>query len=128
MKARRPSSKIGEVYDALLNLYPADHRRDYGPLMLQLFRDQLRDAQRGSGALRRTRLCCRTLLDLIRSAGTEHLNSQRKHLKTMKPSKLSLLLVAVAFSSALISIALGEQGFPQPAIAFVYLSTCALLV
>ena len=127
MKARRPSSKIGRVYEALLLLYPAEHRRTYGVLMLQLFRDQLRDAERGEGPLRRTRLCCRTLLDLVLSTAAEHLTSQRKHMKTIKPSKQSLLLFAAALGSAVLSIALGEQGFPKPAIGFVYLSTCALL-
>jgi hypothetical protein len=39
------------AYALLLRLYPRGHRRDYGPLMLQTFRDQVRDALASSGSL-----------------------------------------------------------------------------
>ena len=58
------------LYRILLTLYPADFRRAYGELMLQLFRDQLRDARRVGGYAWLI-LWWRTLTDFIVSALAE---------------------------------------------------------
>jgi hypothetical protein len=39
------------VYALLLLLYPRGHRHEFGPLMVQTFRDQVRDALAGAGCL-----------------------------------------------------------------------------
>lgn len=59
------------AYAALVCLYPRGHRREYGPLMVQLFRDQVRDARggRGQGLMR---LYLRTVADLIGSVVREY--------------------------------------------------------
>lgn len=52
------------VYCALLILYPADYRREYSSLMVQLFRDVSRDTYHRQGLTGITLWWCRTLLDL----------------------------------------------------------------
>lgn len=64
MQRRDPSLAL---YRALLGLYPRRFRSLYGPHMLQVFGDCLRDARtQGPGGV--ARLWLATLLDLIRSA------------------------------------------------------------
>ena len=60
------------VYAALVRLYPRGHRREYGPAMVQLFRDQVRDVRGGGGGRALVLLCLRTLADLIGSVAREH--------------------------------------------------------
>jgi serine/threonine protein kinase len=68
----QPRTLHERIYRILLGLYPAAFREEYGPLMVQLFRDMCRDARRsGTGGL--VRLWLHTLFDLIRSALREHL-------------------------------------------------------
>jgi len=59
------------VYAALVRLYPRSHRRQYGPLMVQLFRDQVREARAGGGH-GLAFLYLRTLADLLFSAAREY--------------------------------------------------------
>lgn len=54
----------GRVYEALLALYPADYRRDYGRLMAQLFRDVSRERYRRAGWPGIMVWWLKTLLDL----------------------------------------------------------------
>jgi hypothetical protein len=44
-------ARAERIYAVLLRLYPREHRRDYGPLMLQTFRDEVRDSLATSGSL-----------------------------------------------------------------------------
>jgi hypothetical protein len=62
------------VYRRLLRLYPLRYRQAYGPAMLQLFRDLLRDAELASGRSGAPLLWLwlRVLGDTLRSAGAEH--------------------------------------------------------
>lgn len=67
MNRATPTSWIAHstrIYRALLMLYPAEYRREYGALMVQVFRDVARDKY-GSGGLTGIVLWwCSTLLDL----------------------------------------------------------------
>lgn len=56
------------TYRALLILYPADYRREYGPWMAQMFRDVCRDAYRKQGAAGIVLWWCSTLFDLALTA------------------------------------------------------------
>ncbi len=67
----------GKIYGALLVMYPAQHRREYGALMVQVFRDQCRDAKRQGGLLGFILLWINTLIDLATSAIQEHMNQER---------------------------------------------------
>ncbi len=62
-----------KVYTVLLRLYPREHRQAYGPLMIQLFRDQCTDAYAQRRALGLLTLWLRTLWDLGITAFQEHL-------------------------------------------------------
>lgn len=52
------------IYRALLLLYPADYRREYGGQMAQVFRDVCRDRYRQAGLVGMALWWCATLLDL----------------------------------------------------------------
>lgn len=52
------------LYRALLILYPADYRREYGVQMVQLFRDVGREKYSSGGILAMALWWCKTLLDL----------------------------------------------------------------
>lgn len=86
------------LYRLLLRLYPREHRRQYGELMLTHFRDQLRVA-RAEGTV----LCfwLRTLLDVARTAPLEQMEALRagrartwvQFLLVIGPVALAMLLV-----------------------------------
>ncbi len=61
-----------QVYRALLIFYPAEYRREYGPLMVQVFRDICRDAYRQNGAWGVLESWLPVLLDLAITAVEEH--------------------------------------------------------
>ena len=63
------------LYHILLFVYPAEHRRAYGSLMAQLFRDLGRDAYREHGLTGLMRLWSRVLVDTAVSATVEHLHA-----------------------------------------------------
>ena len=52
-----------KVFSALLNLYPAAHRSEYGTAMLQVFTEQCRAAYAQNGVFGVTLLWLRTLPD-----------------------------------------------------------------
>jgi len=67
-----------KAYRALLYVYPAAHRREYGPCMAQLFRDLCRDAVQEDGVLGLVWLWVRTLLDTVRTALVEHADDREQ--------------------------------------------------
>jgi hypothetical protein len=73
----RPRSRIVElsekVYRRLMRAYPKSHRREYGELMTQLFRDQCQDAWRRRGVLGVLAHWRRSLADLGRNSVIEQL-------------------------------------------------------
>lgn len=60
------------VYQLLLWLYPPDYRREYGPDMMQLFRDLQRDALRQRGAAGLMGLWMRVIIDFAVSMLSEY--------------------------------------------------------
>lgn len=71
-----PSQKTQSVsprlYRLLLQVYPAEFRREYGREMQQVFRELCRDELSRSGKFGLLRLWLRTLADLICTAPGEH--------------------------------------------------------
>jgi|GEM_PF-626992 len=67
-----------KTYHRLLALYPAEHRREYGPAMAQLFRDQCRDAWRERRWSGLARLWLRVLPDLFKTSLLEHLTARNE--------------------------------------------------
>ncbi len=74
--ASRVLSIADRTYCALLHLYPAAHRRAYGPWMAQLFRDLCRDAVQQGGTFVLAGLWIHTLLDMARTAYVEHMEAK----------------------------------------------------
>src|SRR5689334_11380795 len=73
MKTNRWIETSCSVYARLLLIYPKEHRSQYGAAMLQLFGDQCRQSYGRRGPWGLMALWLRTLLDLGRSAVSEHL-------------------------------------------------------
>jgi polysaccharide biosynthesis transport protein len=67
----RRLARSERIYRWLLNLYPRAYRRDYGEAMVQLFRDQCRDAHGVGGRGEPFRFWLRTLWDLVKSVWSE---------------------------------------------------------
>jgi len=72
---RETASLSCRVYRILLAAYPADFRREYGPSMLQVFRDSSRDAAKRSGKLATASFWLAILGDLIISASKQHIEN-----------------------------------------------------
>ena len=78
------------LFERFLAAYPKEHRREYGPAMAQLFRDQCRDAWRHGRGWGLTGLWLRVLPDLVKTSVLEHLSTLKER-KTML-ERLSALL------------------------------------
>ncbi len=72
----RPLSE--RLYQRLLAIYPAVYRREYGPLMLQLFRDLRREASRRGKRRDQAALWLRVLGDVGTTAWAEHVSEFRR--------------------------------------------------
>ena len=70
------------LFQRLLAAYPKEYRREYGPAMAQLFRDQCRDAWRHGRGWGLTGLWLRVLPDLVKTSVLEHLSTFKER-KTM---------------------------------------------
>jgi hypothetical protein len=92
------------VYRFLLLAYPAQFRREYGPLMAQVFRDSCRFQRRQDARLGLLRLWLQTFLDLIQTVPHEHLHNFGKEKSFMNNLRKDAL--AVVGCLAIIAIAL----------------------
>jgi len=79
-----------KLYRRLLAIYPAEHRREYGPLMAQLFRDQCRDAYGQEKTVGVVKLWLRVLGDLGATVGSEHVAEFRRSFMGKLSEKLDL--------------------------------------
>jgi len=84
------------AYRLLLWLYPGEHRRTYGPLMLQLFSDLCEDAYRHSGRWGLVLLWIRTLLDALATIAVEHWAAIREGSVMGTGLRVSWLEIALA--------------------------------
>ena len=66
----KSNRRAERVYAILLRLYPRGYRRDFGPLMLQSFRDEVREALASSGYLGLA-FWLEVLADVVRSVWRE---------------------------------------------------------
>ena len=90
----QPDSKAvalsGRLFQRLLAAYPKAHRREYGPAMAQLFRDQCRDAWRAGRGWGLTWLWLRVLPDLVKTSVVEHLSTLKERITMLE--RLGMLL------------------------------------
>ncbi len=96
------------IYGALLILYPADYRLEYGALMVQVFRDVARDAYQSQGALGLAFWWCATLLDLTRTV-----IEQRKKVTMSKSTLIHLSSILLVIGGAFWALAAFSQFQPD---------------
>jgi len=114
-----------QVYRALLVIYPPSYRREYGELMVQLFRDQCSDAQREGGTLGLLRMYVRVSGDLLLSVFREHSSTLTVLMKNLGINKLSILL---AGASAVLTLVAGLLAEPRLIVPLLDLAALTLLV
>ena len=79
----RPIELSAGVYGTLLTLYPKEYREEYGPHMVQVFRDSCRYEVGRAGILGLVALLARTVLDLLSTAVTERNKNPEVHRKVV---------------------------------------------
>jgi hypothetical protein len=104
------------VYRALLAAYPAKFQKEYGPHMLQVFRDCCLRAlgQRGTNGM--LKLWAVTLFDLVQSAVSEHAQKEIDMKKEMKPADIrmagwALIGGALVFAFSTLSLIVDGNNF-----------------
>ncbi|HSR47924.1 MAG TPA: hypothetical protein VLL77_08040 [Anaerolineales bacterium] len=92
------------IYNWLLAAYPAPFRAEYGPHMVQVFRDACRRDYRRGGLPAMTWLWARTSLDLIRTTVEEHIERglDMNREKFVRWSGWALMAGGILFSAGLI--------------------------
>ncbi len=94
-----------KIYRQLLLLYPPAHRRDYGGLMAQLFRDQCRDAYREGRSAGLVKLWLRVLPDIGKTSLQEQIaaikrKSIMKNIRAInRPTTLLIIGIALGILS-----------------------------
>lgn len=96
------------LYRALLTAYPTQFRREYGPHMLQVFRDCCLRAAHEKGASAMTRFWAITLFDLIRTALQQHLQKEAYMSRSqfIRVSGVALMLSSLPY--VIQNVSLGE--------------------
>jgi hypothetical protein len=107
------------LYHILLFAYPAAHRREYGLLMTQVFRDLCRDSYQQKGFLGLVELSTHTLSDVAVTAAVEHFYALKEGSQLMTKEQhrraiisagfplglwLGLLLINPAFASRMVTL------------------------
>ena len=85
---------LSQVYDLLLYVYPPSFRREYGEPMAQLFRDETRESLRKGGIIDLISYLFHTLVDLLLSMSSEHMN---KIVQTTKEEAMKWLALSFVF-------------------------------
>lgn len=73
-----------DLYEKCLQLFPEAHRREYGPLMAQLFHDRLSEIQRQNDLFGFARLWVHILADVAINSAYTHIYEWRDHLMETK--------------------------------------------
>ena len=116
----RTVSGSDRVYRWLLFFYPADHRREYGPLMAQLFRDHCRDALQQAGAIGLIKLWVNTLIDLITTVIIEHIAKLKGETMKMDIDRYEItLLQSVSEVSTLLITCLNLEDLMQKTVNLI---------
>jgi hypothetical protein len=109
MRIQTPLMTLSErIYRALLILYPAEYRLEYGALMAQVFRDVSRDAYRSQGMIGLAFWWCATLLDLTRTV-----IEQRKKVTMSKSTLIQLTGILLVIGGTFWGLAAFSQFQPD---------------
>jgi hypothetical protein len=111
------------IYRALLIVYPAEYRREYGSLMVQVFRDVCRDSYRRQGLMGILLWWCSTLLDLALTAFQE-----RRKVRVMISKQSFAQLAGVFLIAGGACSAIGALSQLQPDDHYSYYGVYQLLL
>ena len=124
-----------KIYAVLLRAYPRRHRAEYGSAMMQLFRDQCRDAWAEAGGWGMAKLWLRVLPDVVSTSITERLAAIKE--RKIMNDKITNLNQARSTSATAIFITIFTMVFLltvilATAVTFIlpetYASTCRVKV
>ncbi len=128
-------SAAERLYHILLFVYPATHRREYGPLLAQLFRDLCRDSYRQRGFVGLVRLWSYVLTDTVVTAAVEHfyalqeggqIMTRRQHWMILSLAGLPLELGMLLF--IINPVFMGQMLTPNAAQPIGWLMTAAVFI
>ena len=93
---------LSRVYDLLLYVYPSSFREEYGEPMAQLFRDETRESLLSGGLPELIGYLFHTLVDLIITITSEHMNkiiqtTKEEAMRWLALTFVSLILLYVIF-------------------------------
>ena len=117
-----------KVYRALLVAYPTAFQQEYGPQMIEVFRDCCLRAFKHGGRKGIAKLWATTLIDLIQSLVTEHSQKETHMKKVMRPEEIrragwALMSGAVSFVlSILITMAQDSDWSVFPMLLLIFVS------
>ena len=121
------------VYQTLLSAYPTKFQQEYGSDMTQVFQDCCLRAVRQGGTSGMARLWAVTLLDLIQSVISEHVQKEVQVKKEMKPEDIywagwALIWAAIAFLFGTLLPAIGGPASWEIAFMLLVFLSMPLLV
>jgi len=102
------------VYRRLLFIYPKEYRREYGELMVQLFRDRMR---RDGGGFRGLLVWMQMTFDLVVAAFKEHKEHKEGKEGDKMKKRIVIALVAVLLTGAVGASALLASSEGEPRVA-----------
>jgi hypothetical protein len=131
--ARLPADPVRTsvaIYRVFLVAYPSAHRREYGPLMLQMFRDFCQDAYNRGGRLSLFALWGRTWSDLVMSASAAHLEAIQEVImavnQAIKPMSWGKVMLVVV-PGVLVAVSRIYYSLGQPAMVSLWVVGCLAL-
>jgi hypothetical protein len=129
-RASRLLAVSERVYHALLVLYPADFRRDYGQHMMQVFRDVCRDTYRQRGAAGLVTWWAEALFDLLQTALAERrkVNFTMSQAKFIQWSGWLCILGGMFFVASSVSQLQSGSGIPFQLSLFALAPGMALIM
>jgi len=123
------------LYRRILRLYPQSHRQEFGPWMVQVFRDVCRQAYSSDGPGGLTKVWIKTLPDLASSVVSEHEYELRRWLMNMDKNKtgevsprwvMGLLISASIVALGMIASIVLREASGLEAAALVVVVVCNL--
>lgn len=100
------------IFRLMLVAYPPEFRRQYGPQMVQVFGDCYRAERQAESRLGIGRLWVRTLIDLIRTAPSEHWDNLRKDnwiMNKLRKNGIAILATLGIIVAALFLLSYGRK-------------------
>jgi hypothetical protein len=106
------------VYRLLLFVYPKTYRREYGPPMIQVYRDLCRNSYRQRGRVGLASLWLRLLADLFTSSIGQHLDALREGILMTDKERDQAIVAANLPLSVVGRLGLYSQGVQNMMLAF----------